>query len=548
MLQERVHLEPSGSRATARGPSAPVEILSLLLLGGALVAVAGPVTALLQRLLPRAATVSSAGTQYPSFGDAFPVTLRSIGFVLLLVTFAPLVRGSRPLRWVQDHPVQVATALAGLAFTVYAWLAYPHNAFPSNARIHWVDIFFAPRADNYFYALVKLPHRVFYDYPHVLQGALGAANYLLLFAVGRRLLPRALPALGLALAYLISAQMLLFANGGEDVTLNVTLLLLSIWALSHRSGLLIGGTLFLVTLGRPQFVLLACAFFATQPVCDLAAAGPGASWSARLGVVRSDRMLRTAVLAFGFLFAGWHAFLAAIDASWLLVDSQVLDTGLLDLRPREIDGYTIRPYSGAYLLHALWVIPVPVLAANGIVAARFRALGEDQRRVAAVLWVFVATTVLLSEHFVLYYYNIRYLSYLLPLLLVGAWLVFANAQPRASRMAAIGAALLLLSPAAGSHQELPRHAALAAQPLAQLFPDRLELRRLTSDREVATTIESHTHRNYLAYLVRRPHGDIAVVEPATAPSGAVVFTTSMEGFDEARVLYRGESIFLVSPE
>src|SRR5262249_40066081 len=151
-----------------------------------------------------------------------------------------------PRRWHWTKRVDivavVVVVLAGAA--IYGFFGYPHNAIPTNSRIHWVDIYNI-RADEWFYTLVKLPHHLSYNAPYPSQAINGALNVALLYFIGRTFLRRGPLPIVLALTYLGSSLMLAFANTAEDVQLNVAALLFAYLMYLRRSTPWLGIALFI---------------------------------------------------------------------------------------------------------------------------------------------------------------------------------------------------------------------------------------------------------------------------------------------------------------
>lgn len=521
----------------------PAKRLAAALAGLTLALLAAPLVTLIDLVLPTAGSVRSAGTGYPGFAESYEPALRGLG-LLIAGAFAlplPKIPATSITRWCRA----AAPVVVALTALVYAWLAYPHNGFPSNSRIHWVDIFF-DRADNFFYALARVPHLVFYGAPWALQGLNGALNAWLVTWVVRRATGRTSASVGAGVTYLVASVMLLFANSAEDVQLSVTALLLVCAGIVGRRARLTGAALFIAMLARPQFLLAVPALVLAEYVVGRGQGQIDEDGDERVSPIRS---LLLSASTFIPLFIAWHAYLHAIDSAWLLTDGRVVSTGLTELTPRPIDGYTIAPFSGAYVLHLLWLVPVPMwlaLASSRVAWSRMTASG---RRLVIFVLTFTTATILLNEVVVLFYFNIRYLAYLFPLLLIAAWTSASSGFGTSGRWWVVPAGLVLtFSAAVYPHQELTIRGRVTASPIAASVDRAHELREILGETTVATTFQNRGQRNFLAYLVRRPYDEIIVIEDVdAAPSGSFVVTLGPS--DTMRgVVYEHEGLLVLAPE
>ncbi len=474
----------------------------------------------LGRALPAAAVVRSRGTPFPPLAEAFPFAIRTTALVLLAASVVACVARVWPRRWRWSTWSEVAAVvlvvLAGGA--LYGFFGYPHNAIPTNSRIHWVDIY-NNRADEWFYTLVKLPHRLFYDAPYVLQALTGACNAALMYLIGRTFLRRGpLPAL-LSLTYLGSSLMLAFANTAEDVQLNVTALLFAYLMYLRRSTPWLGIALFVAVLGRPQFVYL----WVIVAVLEFLL-GPREPGQGRVRAALHNRFLTVNLAVAGGLFLVWDLVLVVRDENWLLHDGHLIDSVLTGLQPIPTDGFTISAFSGAYVLHSLWIYPAFLLLAAAVALWRIRELARPAQR-ALLFGVLVVTGgVLISEAEPLFYFNFRYLAYLFPFLAVAAFtcLVLPARRRRLLGIPAL-AALLCLSAATTRWVALDQRRQMLASPIVGTFPDRGHIKRLIGDAPAATTSPSIGDQNYISYLLRRRATRIKVVPPG-APFDGYVFS------------------------
>lgn len=496
----------------------------------------------LDGILPQAGTIRSAGTQFPAFADVVSATLRRTALVLVVGAGAALVVPLLPATpsWL---PRAATGGVAVLAGALAAFTARPPNAFPSNARIHWVDNLF-DRADNYFYALVKIPNRLFYEMPWVLAALLAMGTALLSAAIIRRAVPgRSWAAPMAAASVSASAITVLFANAAEDVALTVLVILCVAWAFLARAPLLLGLALFTASLARPQLLVLLLAVAATEGLA-VAIEVPARRVRAVLDRLRGPSARRTAV-GFTVPFVLWQTWLHLRGDAWFLTDGQVVSTRLQGLEPRPIDGFSITPFSGAYALHLLWLLPAALLLTHLLAATALRQLPSTGRRLLLLSWLFSGASILVSETLVLYYYNVRYLAYTLPLLLLASWTALESdvlrALPRPGVVAV--AVVLAFSPAAFTQQGLEAHRRVAADPLGRAFSERGTLREVAADRPIATDLSGGTDLNYLVYLLRRPVDDVMRLEQPEIPAGAVLFTQDREDYPTARVVWEGDGLW-----
>lgn len=529
-----VEPEPEG-RFVAPAPFA-------IALGVVILASADPVARILDSILPPAATVRSVGYPYPGFARAYPFALRILGGAMIAAGVVWLVAARARLRPPSARALPtIAVGLFALAsFAWIAWLAYPHNAYPDDAHIHWVDIFFG-RSDRFFYVLVKPEHWLFYDHPHVAQGLHSALNVLLAAAAGRRLFPGR-PWMATAVAGSVAASMLMavFADGSSDVMLNATLILTVFVLLLDRSKWL-GAALFFITLGRPPFVLFAFAVVLTEVLLGVREGERGirAAWR--------DPYLRWVVLTFAALFAGWHAFLSLRGLNWILANGRLFDAPHFEIDPENVDGYVASRFGGMFFLHAVWLYPISALVGSVYAAVRLRALPLTVRKGFVAAWLFVLMGVVTQEYLVIKGFTIKYLGYYVPLVIVLGWTALAvGARPRLRAALAGAAVFMMLAPLAAHPSRLDDRDEFLARPLTQLFYDRQELRAMVDPDRLATTIRSRSDRNYMAYVFRLACGRFLEVEPGQAPPGGAVVTRSLAGYEEAEVLWRGDDIFLVA--
>jgi hypothetical protein len=525
--------------------TAPWVLGPLIAVGAVAYALAPRIAWRLDRYLPAAATVRSRGTNFPGILDAAPFTIRSTAILLvgaaLIALLAPRVHVNvRPTR---RAAIVTMAALAVVAGAVYWWFGYPHNGLPANSYIHWVDISFT-RAHTYWYVLVKPAHRLFYDRPYLLQAINGALNVTLVYLIGRSLYRRGFMPVAMAAALLVSSLVLTFADTAEDVQLTIAALLCATLAIARRSTPWTGVALFVVVLARPELGYLWIAWGTAEWL--VRDRDDARTIVARTKAVLHDRyVVVNGAIALG-LFVVWDAILVARGDNWLFKNGKVLDTHLVDLKPITTDGFTISRLSGAYVLHALWVFPTIWLIAIAVALWRQRELPLVARRLLVFCVLVVVGGIAVSELQPLFYFNVRYLSYLLPFLLLGAFTVpLLPSRGRRPWFGPAALATMLLLAGTTTHWEAFRtHDRLTAAPVAQTFGARFELRRIVGDAPLSTMSPALTTRRYLAYIFHRQARDIRPVGFDDLPSRGFVYT-SPESLPPGAVVWRDDHAALV---
>ena len=398
----------------------------LALFGSLLVVVDDRLARLLARTIPGRGEVSSAGTAFPQFAEVVPTIIRRNGLLLIVAAIvlvaSRLVRGERQI---PDWAGLAASVTAALSSALWiGWLATPHNAFPSNARIHWVD-YLTDKSDNYFYAAGRVPHLIFYDAPPLWQAINALILVGLTITIGRQLGAGWALAVGFGLVVATSGNLLRFANTAEDVYINVALVLAVISASLTRRPVILGLALAAVLLGRPQFAVI----FPGVVLAELLALARRRERPSR-ALVRHVA-ITTGVTAIGVVVC--QLLFTVLGRRYFLTNGNLVDIDeLANVTARPIDGFTIFPISGAYLLHFGWVLPAGTLVLAGLGVIRARRL--DLRHEVTVYFCAYSVIALLVLHEVrpLLYFNIRYVTYLMPFLLVMAWTAVVSFSPRRS--------------------------------------------------------------------------------------------------------------------
>lgn len=477
--------------------------LGVGVVGAILTVVPGPFAATVEWLLPGRAQISSRGRSYPPFWEISEELVRNTGIALLLsaIVTALVTRLDMPSQTKRFDRAVTVVIVAGTSLW-YGWLAYPHNAFPSNARFHWVD-YLTFNDDYFFYAAARLPHMLFYEVPHVWQAINAGLVAWLCYLVGVQLgLARRLANL-LALAPAISANLLQFSSTAEDVLMNVLLALLVIYASLLRRPLVFGLALALAVTGRPPFILFVAAAVLAEIVPAL-----------------GRRDARSIDWRYIVRFSMWSGVFIAFSQvvfelfgdRYFFVNGRVVDTGPLDLAtPVEVEGFTISAFSGTYLGHAVWMIPIVlIVGALGAVVTASR----KHPAVTRTIWFCVlcaASILFVHEYRPQTAYAQRYLTYAVPFVLVAAWAVLAPSHAPRLRwerfgMTAPGQVLVAASLTFGL-MTLPvdpigERATRNERPEFELLEIRYALRELATDRCVYFGDGAKSSRNFMSYVLK----------------------------------------------
>ena len=513
---------------------------SLVLFGSALIVGNTPVAELLARGLPWRAEVASAGTNVPSFALIAPTIVWRSGIVAVVgggvLWLGTWVQGPRRLRQDQVGRFAAFTVIVATGFW-YGWLSYPHNAFPSNARFHWVD-YLTYDSDNFFYAAGRLPHMIFYEAPHLWQGITAAAVAGLCYIIARQLGLSTLVAAATAGIPAVAGNMLLFANTAEDVMLTFVLLLGVIAASLTRRPVIVGVALAAAVLGRPSFILFTGCMVAAEVVRGLRHGGTLRAVDWRYTTVASTTALGLTVVA--------QMVFTILGARYFLVDGRLINTAVWDeVVRREIDGFTIFPFSGVYLLHFLWVIPVVLIggAVIGLVGAR-----NQVRTIETTIYLStlsIATHLLLHEATPVLYYNVRYLTYTLPFILFLALASLAHPRfPRSKGVLATAVVLVVLGTAVLPSGAVDLKRAVEARPDHELLEVQDYLRAYVGDRRVYLDYGGQSSRNYLAYVLRGNVNRIRLLGDSSPEMGSIVVSMSGDPWSTGEPVIETDS-FLV---
>ncbi len=485
-------------------------------------------------ILPWRAQVSSAGTQHAIFSELAPEIVERNALVALAAIASVLLwRWLRQLRLPSGSSLILAVTVPLISAAWITYLAHPHNAFPTNSRFHWVD-FIGYESDRFFYVAGRLPHYIFYETPYVWQGLNSLALSLCCYLIGRRLgHSRGLAAM-LGAFPAISGNMLLFANTAEDVFINHLLLFGVILASLSRRSTALGIAIALAVLGRPSFILLAGCAFAAEAIYHL----------------RSGKALRS--LLSGYIMRALVVLLAIIvscqviftimGTRYFFINGRVIDTGRLDvLTPRAIDGFTISPFSGTYIGHLLWVMPLVFLLAAAVTLLISKDLDQPIQTTAYLSALFIVGHLLTHEAKPLVYYNVRYLTYIVPFLFFLAWAGTAHKRfPADGPLRAGLLVALLLGPTVFPAKPLEVHDRLANRAEHELLDIRHEFRAISEGKEIYVDFGANSSLNYIVYVLRTDTPLVLSTADQVVSEGGFVVALQSDYPTEAPVLLQTE--------
>lgn len=507
-------------------------------------------TWLAEHVLPLAALPRSMGSYYPGFlqegGFAYQIARLGV-LIFVTITFwviAKIATSSKLLDRFQrfSAPPDVLTAflifVAG--FLVYAYLAYPPYFFPTNARIHWVDIHYA-WSDVWVYALPKLINPYFHAFPHALPGIYGGVSTSLIFLCLRRLGYDTFPAALGSVAYLLASNLLIFATIAEDINLSIAMLLLCTYSFLSKRWTLFGLATFLAFLARPSNLVLPLMFGFTYyfSFYDYSIRktlrNPLAAFRHEPGLTRAAMF----ALIPGII---WNALLVATNNHFLFGAESTAYETLSTQRSIKVDGFTIERFSGTVLLHQLWVFPIPItLFAVAALFITRHASRTSQAFVIASIGT-IAANILLVEHLKMWYFNIRYITYFYPLLVLAAFAAVQNLKTSSVTRAA-AFLLVALSTTITFNYAFSAREKLLENPLALALSEHGELMKTHSSCNLYwTDHRSRNERSGISYLIKEDIRRIKVVQEDTSIIRENECLISANPHPELKAIYSGEHV------
>lgn len=385
--------------------------------------------------LPAVFKIPSKGAPFGAFATSPELganLLSTVLFALLLVSAVPLWRYIRGSRLLHTGAAEAASA-AGLSDTARAsvtgssrhhvaivlmlgflwglFLSYPMS-FSTNWEAHWV----AFTHPNNPYSAMPIAHvrLLFYEFPYILYAIAHSVAAAYTFLITRLLTQSAIPAMAAAAGVATAAPLMGYYVGmTEDVVLAVSApLALTYHALRSQLFALFAAAVASMLI-RLQLGAIACAaVFVAPPVTT----------------VIQNLQFRTLPANLISAIGPWRnmaltGLAAAALTAWLVWASGT--TSVTPLEQHVVDGYKHRAFSGVYLLHSAWVYPLlvwPVVALSC-----YDAFAEKSGPAGAQWPVFAVGTALLvivniiffeSSTGQQFYYNVRYLLYPLPWLII----------------------------------------------------------------------------------------------------------------------------------
>ncbi len=460
--------------------------------------------------LPAAVDVSSRGTRYAAFREwsgGLINAATSLGLVLLAwVTCKLLPRQSTTIhiKPPQNHyGAFLAASAAGVVSGAGWWYlsSWPY-AFPSNARMHWVDILDASESLQFSYWLTDAAHAVFYEHPAVFTAVCGGfaaafmAATLLQMGVGR-----VIAAVGATILFL-GPQLSTFANMAEDVPVVLAATSLALACFLGGRGWAFGLACGLLVLARPQAGLL----FVAGVV----------AWAVEQIIAMPNQQLRAALWRLVWnpwpwsALGAWLAVLAPPHL-WMYGHDLGLMAGPINMSTYhsiEIEGFRLVPWSGAFLFHGIWMTPT-ILFASAMVAVviPFRQpRWSVGMRVVTLGVIYISATLALYEQVSMFYFNWRYLAYLLPVIFALAFVPVVAVFRSQPKLGIVLGVVVAFAPLAASGGGLAILKKARNHPLAELWTHRLEFRDTIGDLPVNYVIHGSTaksHRNQLCYLLKK---------------------------------------------
>lgn len=476
-------------------------------------------------LVPLGGLVRSMGTYYPGFlnpEQGFSYQLRFLG---VLIFFTPplwlFFRSTSDVFFSQsvktEIPDRAIAALIGLiGFFVYAYLAYPPYTFPTNFRIHWVDIHFSWQS-QWIYALPKIVNPLFDDAPHILTGIYGSLSSTLFYLCLRKLKLEQLTSALCALSFVFASNLLIFATVAEDINLSIATLLLCVYCFLAQHWRVFGLSIFVTFLARPTNLIFP-AFLLPVFYLSLYQYSPMKLLRSPLAGFRVEPGLLQAIALALIPAVMWNGYLIFIDQHFLIGNGSNALSNIAEQRSIKVDGFTISRFSGAILLHHLWVFPITVTAAAifSLLTARKSDQFGSSFIIAAIATV--AANIALVEYLKMWYFNIRYITYFYPLMMLAA---FAGIKHGVANFAARTSLLVLLAISSMStyNYSLNTKKTLSENPLSLAFEERDSLQTAVQNcAQVWTDHGSNTERNAISYLLSMDKYNLRVFGNAASDS------------------------------
>jgi hypothetical protein len=466
----------------------------------------------LNELLPLSAKVRSAGTYYPAFSDtggyirqlyAVPVALYLTFFLLVFIIKYNHVY-SKIETYVQDNYIIICSILIFIIFATYAYIAYPPNFFPANAYHHWVRNLYDINISRS-YTAVFILHYLFYDYPHILQGILGSLIFIVTFFIFNTADLKKLSSIALALSVSFSSHVMNFISISEDTLIIQLLVLICLYFYIKRLNYFTGLSFFLLSLGRPQLVVVVLAFIVVELFYNnkpfLYSFKYIKDFFLKNHFISSNLFLFFVLLFFreilAILIPGFYGPLYNILSSF--------NKFAVEVTPIAVDGFTIYKMSLAYFLHFLWIMP----SAFFIILVYFLFLSRKKNTpfLDSTILFFLLTliSIILHEIATAFYFNYRYLSYFIPSLTITAiLLIVGNINSRNKICLFFLLVLISITPIMQNNDSISTKISSSQSELHQLYQYRKFLRRISANDNVYTSFSKRSEIVYLSYVFQKP--------------------------------------------
>lgn len=485
--------------------------------------------------LPGAMVVPSRGTRYAAFSEffgGFANAAISLGILIPAWILWLRLRG-RGMNRTPNRNSLLGTVLcaivpAAACGIVWWYLSSWPYAFPSNARMHWVEAMDPEHYLQYLYWLTAAIHLAFYDHPAMVTAGCGAVAAgtmaISLRVLGLGTWYAALGAVGLFLG----PQLLTFANMAEDLPIVIAATCLALAGFVGGRGWMFGAACALLVLARPQAGLLFVAGLAAWAV-DRSVTAPDRSPPKLLSRLIFDAYPWTALLA-------WIAILIPPHL-WMLGHGvgQFADPFDMSIyKAIEIEGFLIHNWSGAFVLHALWMTPA-VMLGSGLIALTIpfrQPTWSMGTRVVVMAVLYIAGTLILYERLSMSYFNWRYLAYLLPVLSLLAFVPVVAVLRRPFAFGPVLAVVVALSPMAASGGGFAALHKARTHRFAPLWTNRDAVRLVTDGSPVYYMNRGRTgkpDRNQLCYLLRKHFKNVMPFEEGrNYPAGTLLICTARD--------------------
>lgn len=385
-------------------------------------------------------------------------TVSAIIILVLTLRTTPTVtttgRIGKPVQFSRIDALNVI--ICGLAGFLAGWVTTSRTA---NARYHWVEYFTNVRGErttNYFYFTTRVIHGITESFPYVASALISAV-----FGFSTILIANSMHS-HVFFKYLASTSIIWFPpltpflDPSEDLYINNAMTMVAIAVIIRRpsSPIAHGLAFCLVGLTRlttlPTVLVFGCLLFFL--------------WRIR---THKDEPNQTRIAALvRYLAISSVPFLLVNGSLWRLGDPPLKfvifgEGGAYGDRNRPIDtdGFLISQFSGIYIGHGILLFGAFFLFAVILVSFRYQFLPRLAKFTFFAVSFAIIVQFLVLEYFPLHYYNIRYLLFVWPLVLVLILAAIANLdifssarlRTRNCTLGFLFAGSLLVVPAFGVH-------------------------------------------------------------------------------------------------